>query len=64
MGNNNCPFFRQANEEYIILANSWRYAQSWSNRLFFAMVDFDEGPDVFQAVSELRTDILFLHIRF
>lgn len=46
-----CSVFREANNEYQILANSWRYSQQYSNKLFFAMVDFDEGPDVFNAVS-------------
>ena len=51
----NCnPFIifsvREANSEYQILANSWHYSTSYSNQLFFAMVDFDEGSDVFQAV--------------
>jgi oligosaccharyltransferase complex subunit gamma len=41
---------REANAEYQILANSWHYSPSYSNQLFFAMVDFDEGSDVFQAV--------------
>lgn len=43
-------FHREANAEYQILANSWHYSPSYSNQLFFAMVDFDEGSDVFQAV--------------
>ena len=34
------------------VASSWRYSQQYSNKMFFAMVDFDEGPDVFQ-VSNL-----------
>ena len=44
-------FSREANNEFVILANSWRYSQQYSNKLFFVMVDFDEGPDVFSAVS-------------
>uniref|UniRef100_A0A0L8HYT1 Tumor suppressor candidate 3 n=1 Tax=Octopus bimaculoides TaxID=37653 RepID=A0A0L8HYT1_OCTBM len=42
-----CTVCRHANEEFTILANSWRYSQQYSNRLFFAMVDYDEGSDVF-----------------
>ena len=42
---------REANNEFTILANSWRYSQQYSNKVFFAMVDFDEGPDVFNAVT-------------
>lgn len=41
---------REANNEFTILANSWRYSQQYSNKVFFAVVDFDEGPDVFNAV--------------
>lgn len=46
-----CGVCRHANEEYTIVANSFRYSQSYSNKLFFAVVDFDEGSDVFQMVS-------------
>lgn len=42
--------FRQANEEYQVLANSWRYSSAFSNKLFFTIVDYDEGADVFQQV--------------
>lgn len=50
-----CPIicFRQANEEYQILANSWRYSSAFCNKLFFGMVDYDEGTDVFQQVKTL-----------
>lgn len=41
---------RQANDEFMMVANSWRFSQQYSNKLFFAMVDYDEGPDVFSAV--------------
>lgn len=43
-------FHRQANEEYQVLANSWRYSSAFSNKLFFTVVDYDEGADVFQQV--------------
>ncbi|GCB82872.1 hypothetical protein scyTo_0023497, partial [Scyliorhinus torazame] len=42
-----CTVCKQVDEEYQILANSWRYSSSFINKLFFAMVDFDEGSDVF-----------------
>lgn len=49
---NICFFYnREANNEFTILANSWRYSQQYSNKVFFAVVDFDEGPDVFNAVT-------------
>ena len=46
-----CTVCRQAHEEFLIVANSWRYSQQYSDKLFFVMVDYDEGPDVFTAVS-------------
>lgn len=46
-------FYRQANEEYQVLANSWRYSSAFSNKLFFTVVDYDEGADVFQQVSSV-----------
>ncbi|KAF3816159.1 hypothetical protein GH733_014748 [Mirounga leonina] len=45
-----CVVCKQADEEFQILANSWRYSSAFTNRIFFAMVDFDEGSDVFQMV--------------
>ena len=42
---------RDANDEYIILANSYHYSNAYTNRLFFVMVDIDEdGFEVFQWV--------------
>ncbi|KFP83268.1 Magnesium transporter protein 1, partial [Acanthisitta chloris] len=46
-----CVVCKQADEEYQILANSWRYSGAFTNRIFFAMVDFDEGSDVFQMLN-------------
>ncbi|KAG8334392.1 tumor suppressor candidate 3 [Homalodisca vitripennis] len=55
-----CSICRHANEEFIIVANSFRYSQIYSNKLFFAMVDFDEGSDVFQLLR-LNTAPIFIH---
>lgn len=55
-----CGICRQAYDEYIILANSYRYSQAYSNNLFFAMVDFDEGSDVFQQLY-LNSAPVFMH---
>ncbi|KAK6168370.1 hypothetical protein SNE40_020920 [Patella caerulea] len=55
-----CSVCKQANDEYLILANSWRYSQQFSDRLFFTMVDYDEGPDVFQSLK-LNTAPVFMH---
>ncbi|KPP75064.1 magnesium transporter protein 1-like, partial [Scleropages formosus] len=38
-----CGVCKQADEEYQILANSWRYSSAFTNKIFFASVDFDEG---------------------
>ena len=43
-----CAICKQASDEYHLVANSYRYSQFYSNKMFFAMVDFDEGSDVFQ----------------
>ena len=50
-----CPIIhiRLANEEYQILANSWRYSSAFCNKLFFSKVDYDEGTDIFQQVREI-----------
>ena len=48
-----CSVCRLANEEYQILANSWRYSSAFCNKLFFSKVDYDEGTDIFQQVREL-----------
>ncbi|KAK7097909.1 tumor suppressor candidate 3-like [Littorina saxatilis] len=55
-----CSVCKQANEEFQILANSWRYSQQYSNQLFFTMVDYDEGPDVFQSMK-INTAPVFMH---
>ncbi|ESO98127.1 hypothetical protein LOTGIDRAFT_239089 [Lottia gigantea] len=55
-----CSVCKQANEEYIIVANSWRYSQQFSNKLFFTMVDYDEGPEVFQSLK-INTAPVFMH---
>jgi len=55
-----CAICKQAADEYQLVANSYRYSQLFSNKLFFAMVDFDEGPDVFQSMK-LNTAPVFMH---
>ena len=44
--------FRHAHDEFQVVAQSYRYSKAFSNKLFFAMVDFDEGAEVFQYVSD------------
>lgn len=55
-----CMVCKHANDEFNIVANSYRYSQSYSNKLFFAVVDFDEGSDVFQSLR-LNTAPVFIH---
>ncbi|KAL7981937.1 hypothetical protein Chor_000994, partial [Crotalus horridus] len=55
-----CFTFRQANEEYQVLANSWRYSSAFSNKLFFTLVDYDEGADVFQQLN-MNSAPTFMH---
>jgi len=55
-----CGICKQANDEFQILANSFRYSQSYSNKLFFAMVDFDEGSDIFQ-MMKISSAPVFMH---
>lgn len=48
-----CAICQHVYDEYMIVANSFRFSQSYNNKLFFGMVDFDEGSDIFQMVSTL-----------
>lgn len=56
-----CSVCRQANDEFQIVANSWRYSNQFSNKLFFAMVDYDEGPDVFNQLK-INSAPVFIHV--
>jgi len=55
-----CGICGVASEEFSILSNSWRYSASFSNKLFFARVDFDDAPDVFNQMK-LNTAPVFVH---
>ncbi|KAH8269753.1 hypothetical protein KR018_012073 [Drosophila ironensis] len=55
-----CQICRHAHDEFQIVANSYRFSSIYSNRLFFAMVDFDEGSEVFQLLR-LNTAPVFMH---
>jgi len=55
-----CGICRHAHDEFVLLANSWRYSQQHNNKLFFALIDFDEGPDVFQSLR-LNSAPVFMH---
>lgn len=55
-----CQICRHAMDEYSIVAQSYFYSSDYSNKMFFAMVDFDEGSDVFQYLH-LNTAPVFMH---
>ncbi|XP_054714356.1 tumor suppressor candidate 3-like [Uloborus diversus] len=55
-----CMVCRHAHDEFQLVANSWRYTQINANRLFFGMVDFDEGPDVFNSLG-MNSAPVFMH---
>jgi len=56
-----CQICGAAHEEYLIVANSFRFnSQVYSNKLFFALVDFDEAGPIFQSMK-LYTAPVFVH---
>jgi len=55
-----CAICRNVHDEFSIVASSFRYSQAYSNELFFVMVDFDEGSDVFQLLR-LNTAPVIMH---
>jgi len=55
-----CMICRVASDEFHIVANSFRYSQAYSNKLFFGVVDFDEGSDIFNLVSTKSEKDYFL----
>jgi len=55
-----CQVCRSAHDEFLIVANSFRYSPSFQSQLYFAMVDFDEGSEIFQQLS-LNSAPIFLH---
>ncbi|CAL1263705.1 unnamed protein product [Larinioides sclopetarius] len=55
-----CVVCRHAYDEYQLVANSWRYSPVNTNKLFFGMVDFDEGPDIFSSLG-MNSAPVFMH---
>ncbi|XP_021929155.1 tumor suppressor candidate 3, partial [Zootermopsis nevadensis] len=55
-----CTICRHANDEFQIVATSFYYAKLYPTKIFFAVVDFDEGPDVFQMLR-VNTAPVFMH---
>ncbi|CAG0891504.1 unnamed protein product [Cyprideis torosa] len=56
-----CSICRPAYEEFQIVANSYRYSQAFSDKMFFAMVDFDEAMEVFQSL-DMNSAPTFIHV--
>ncbi|KAJ2950811.1 hypothetical protein O0L34_g9081 [Tuta absoluta] len=55
-----CAICQHVFDEYLVVANSFRYTPAFTNKLFFGMVDFDEGSDVFQMLR-LNTAPVIMH---
>jgi len=55
-----CAICKNAADEYHMVANSYRYSSQYSSKMFFSMVDFDEGPDIFQ-IMKLNSAPVFMH---
>ena len=55
-----CSICKQASEEFQMLANSYRYSPFYSTKMFFAMVDFDDGNEAFQSMN-LNSAPAFIH---
>ncbi|KAI6176477.1 hypothetical protein M3Y97_00802400 [Aphelenchoides bicaudatus] len=54
-----CSICKAAYEEYTIVANSYRYMFSNSKQLYFALVDYGESPQIFQAMELNSAPIIF-----
>uniref|UniRef100_A0A2K5UC21 Magnesium transporter protein 1 n=1 Tax=Macaca fascicularis TaxID=9541 RepID=A0A2K5UC21_MACFA len=48
---NSCVMCKGAAEEFQILANSYQGPGAFTTKVFFAMVDYDESPEVFEALQ-------------
>lgn len=47
-----CHICRQAHEEFVVAANSYKYSpHSQSKRIFFGSVDYDEGSEIFNSLG-------------
>ena len=47
-----CHICRQAFEEFQVMANSYRVSpHAYSSRLYFGLVDYDEGSDIFSSLN-------------
>jgi len=54
-----CPICKPAYDEFYILANSFRYAYPELKALYFAVVDYEEAPNIFQQMNLNTAPILY-----
>ncbi|CAF3334206.1 unnamed protein product [Rotaria socialis] len=55
-----CSICKQAHDEFQIVAQSYRYSSAFTNKVFFGLVDFDDGSEVFQYLK-LNSAPVFIH---
>lgn len=55
----NCPICRPAYDEFIIAANSHRYQNPELKSLYFAVVDYEDAPQIFQQMNLNTAPILY-----
>ncbi|EFP04295.1 hypothetical protein CRE_26607 [Caenorhabditis remanei] len=57
----NCPICKPAYDEFMIVANSHRYASTESDRrkVFFGIVDYEDAPQIFQQMNLNTAPILY-----
>lgn len=54
-----CQICRQAYDEFSIVANSWRFSPNFENKLFFGMIDYDEGSEIFHQLNINSAPVFF-----
>ncbi|WKY00541.1 hypothetical protein Q1695_014964 [Nippostrongylus brasiliensis] len=55
----NCPICKPAYDEFMIMANSYRYAHAELKQVYFGVVDYEEAPQIFQAMNLNTAPILY-----
>ncbi|CAJ0942089.1 unnamed protein product, partial [Mesorhabditis belari] len=55
----NCPICKPAYDEFHILANSFRYAYPELKQAYFAIVDYEEAPNIFQQMNLNTAPVLY-----
>ncbi|CAJ0580821.1 unnamed protein product, partial [Mesorhabditis spiculigera] len=54
-----CPICKPAYDEFHILANSYRYAYPELKKAYFAVVDYEEAPTLFQQMNLNTAPVLY-----